>query len=105
MHLSDEALESLVKRQAEVYAVIKFTEDEIDRARALGEIYEPEQGAFDTALRELAQLHHLRGLSRRQAVDKIYTTSLQEIHLTSLEWERFAIQWFTRPKEAVLFIN
>ena len=100
-----EDLRNLQQQQAELYAVIKFEEDEIGQELTFCTIHTCEQQAFENALRELGKVHPLRGFALRRAVESIYTANLLDTHLTSYEWERFSVQWLTHQDEAVLLIN
>ncbi len=94
--VSEEKLANLERSQASIYALIKFIEDEIDRAYVVQPIYENEQVPFAEAQQDLKSVRHLRGFALRGALEKIYTDHLMDTHLTSFEWERFAIQWLTQ---------
>ncbi|MBW2027121.1 MAG: hypothetical protein JRI90_17595 [Deltaproteobacteria bacterium] len=59
--ISEEELANITNAIDDIYAVIKFTFDEIDQELRWKEIYESERDSFDRATKELDRKRELRG--------------------------------------------
>jgi hypothetical protein len=74
-----------------IYAVIKYTVDEIDDTLTWCQIYENEKHLFDKALKAITDNKQLRGLSLKNKISEIYNAYLIDTHLMEFEWERFCL--------------
>jgi len=103
--ISEEELANITNAIDDIYAVIKFTFDEIDQELRWKEIYESERDSFDRATKELDRKRELRGFDLQRAITKIYDDFLVDSHITPYEWERFAISRIKNPEATVLYVD
>ncbi|MBW1929890.1 MAG: hypothetical protein JRJ13_12145 [Deltaproteobacteria bacterium] len=103
--ISEEELANITNAIDDIYAVIKFTFDEIDQELRWKEIYESERDSFDRATKELDRKRELRGFDLQRAITKIYDDFLVDSHITPYEWERFAISRIKNPDTSVLYVD
>lgn len=101
--VSKEDRELIVSKLSEIVAIIKYAPDEIDPELEFCVIYNADEKLFKRVMEELERATDLKGLGRRQAIEKAYNSHMSDTSLTCYEWERFAIRWIRDPESALLY--
>lgn len=104
IYISQEEESDLKKHSSDIYAIIKFTIDEIDESISWSQIFENEKYVFDKATNELTKNNHLRGLDLKNKIACIYNEILIDTHLLEFEWERFCLNMIKNKFSCILYL-
>jgi superfamily II DNA or RNA helicase len=97
--------DALTDQIHDIYALIKFTEDEISEEVVYDTIFESEARAFHEAQRRLEATKHFKGFQLRQSLEEIYQTCLVDTSIDAYTWERFAIRTLKDPHDCLLLLS
>jgi superfamily II DNA or RNA helicase len=89
----------------DLYALIKFEEDEITRKVLWKEIYKEESSKFSYALKKLKDNIYLRGYNLRMLLDDIYRECMNDTDMNYYEWERFSMRIIMNPEDCIIYVN
>jgi hypothetical protein len=94
--------QELARELDQVHALLKYTNDEIDRQPQWARVYVGERDDFEQALGKLDRVRQARGPAFYSGLRDIYEKLLEDSHLSAHEWERFAISSLLQGPKSLL---
>ena len=89
VHASNIEVNDIKSQLNHIYAIVKYTVDEIEEDMSWSLIYENEKKSFDSSVKALSDSKHLRGYQLKAKIAEIYTSNLIDTHILEFDWERF----------------
>ena len=88
-----------------IYAITRFTVDEINDDISCNIIYENERKNFDSAVKALNSSKHHRGYNLKNEIAIIYSSHLLDTHILEYDWERFCFNMLKNDFTSIYYLK